>query len=111
MIIIEIIILLVALGILYWIFWQYVYPFFAHGIKPGWLTKKQPNMWADENDHTRWVLLTEQLPVPGQKVDLWVVPKDEEKSFRITHVWRVQDGYDFTYNGDTVTHWTPDVNN
>jgi len=37
---IEIIAALLAFAAIYWVFFQYILPFFKKGLKPGWLTEK-----------------------------------------------------------------------
>lgn len=38
---IEIIVFLLAFAAIYWVFFQYILPFFKKGLKPGWLTEKE----------------------------------------------------------------------
>ena len=52
-----------------------------------------------------WIKLTDELPKAGQKVDLWLVPEDEEKSHRISWTWEKESTVDIKINGEKVTHW------
>jgi len=56
-----------------------------------------------------WISLNEQLPNPGQKVDLWLVPADEEKSYRISWTWEKESTAEIKISGCKVTHWMPFV--
>ena len=38
---IEIIVFLLAFAAIYWVFFQYILPFFKNGLRPGWLTEKE----------------------------------------------------------------------
>ena len=54
-----------------------------------------------------WVSVEDELPKVGQKVDLWLVPDDEEKSYRMTWTWEKESTARITINGCKVTHWQP----
>lgn len=56
-----------------------------------------------------WISLNEQLPNAGQKVDLWLVPADEEKSYRISWTWEKESTAEIKISGCKVTHWMPFV--
>ncbi len=62
------------------------------------------NTTADNNG---WVALSEQLPKAGQKVDLWLVPNDEEKAHRISWTWEKESTSKIIISGCKVTHWQP----
>ncbi len=52
-----------------------------------------------------WINIKERLPNAGQKVDLWVVLEDEEKSYRVQWTWEKQSTSDIMISGNKVTHW------
>jgi hypothetical protein len=54
-----------------------------------------------------WVKLEDRLPEPKQRVDLWLVPDDEEKSHRITWTWEKEHTSNLRINASKATHWTP----
>lgn len=56
----------------------------------------------------KWISLTERLPYPGQKVDLWLLALDDEKkSHRISWTWENESTAEITISGCKVTHWMP----
>ena len=54
-----------------------------------------------------WNKLKDRLPEVGQKVDLWLVPEDEEKSHRITWTWEKGNTADIMISGCKVEYWMP----
>jgi hypothetical protein len=62
-------------------------------------------MTTDNNNG--WIALNEQLPNAGQKVDLWLVPDDEEKAHRIAWTWEKESTSKIRISGCKVTHWMP----
>lgn len=52
-----------------------------------------------------WISLEDQLPKHGQKVDLWVVNKDNAYRF-VNWSWERQDTL-LHINGYKATHWMP----
>lgn len=59
------------------------------------------------SEDMKWIKLTDQLPEAGQKVDLWLVPEDEEKSHRISWTWEKEDTDKINISGCKATHWLP----
>ena len=54
-----------------------------------------------------WIKLKDKLPEAGQKVDLWLVPEDEEKSHRISWTWEKESTAEITISGCKVEYWMP----
>lgn len=54
-----------------------------------------------------WINIKDRLPEIGQKVDLWLMPEDEEKSHRISWTWEKESAASIKISGCKVTHWQP----
>jgi len=52
----------------------------------------------------KWIKLKDKLPEAGQKVDLWLVPEDEEKSHRISWTWEKESTAEITISGCKVEY-------
>jgi len=52
-----------------------------------------------------WVSVEERLPEVGQRVDLWLVPEDEEKSRRFAWRWEEHDSAKTIISGCRISHW------
>jgi len=72
-----------------------------------WFKHNLPVFTAPSVKADGWVSVEDELPKVGQKVDLWLVPDDEEKSYRMTWTWEKESTARITINGCKVTHWQP----
>ncbi len=70
-----------------------------------WLDETPVSITDTELD--KWISVEDRLPEPNQKVDLWVVPEDEEKSHRMQWTWENGNGKDTRIGGQRITHWMP----
>lgn len=55
----------------------------------------------------KWISIKDKIPIPGQKVDLWMVQKNEGISYRMQWTWEKGDGVDTQINGHSITYWMP----
>lgn len=62
---------------------------------------------GEQQREEQWIPINERLPAAGQKVDLWIVPDDEEKSRRMQWTWERESTAGITISGCKVTHWMP----
>lgn len=51
-----------------------------------------------------WIKLSDKLPQHGDKILLWLVPKND-KPYYLGWTWEEQDGPNIRINGDKITHW------